>query len=642
MAKKINQPAPPRQPTPPPAARRPASGEKKEGMSLSVKLALLLSVIAFVAYANTFNNKYALDDFTVIKDNRIVTRGISAIPEILSTPYRRGWFITTNDLYRPLSLTMFAAEWQLFNGEPGISHVMNVLVFAGGIFFLFLFLYRLFGKKKTGVAFIAALLFALHPIHTEVVANIKSRDELLCFFFAFFSLNVFAKYADHGKIKHLLLGCLLFFLSFLSKETVISFLFVIPFIFLLFINDDRSRSIKISISAVVVTVVFLVIRYSVLKYYGANSTNILSFIDNHLVKAPSKLVAFATEMLILGKYLVMFVVPYPLICDYSYNSIPFMNFSNIWVILSLVVYLFLGVFGIMRLVKQPKDPYGFAIIFFLATIALFSNVVFLIGAPMAERFVFFASLGYCIVIALLLDKFLAGGIEAEGLEAVKNPKVLAVLVPVCLVFGYMDVDRNKDWMDNYTLFKADVKKAPNDARIAYYLGTEMIATNAKQEGNPVVRKQIIEEGLTYLKQALRVYPEYADANASAGDAFFKLEQFDSAEHYDKRALEIDPKFTIAINNIAGVYFMTNRIEKALEVCLKAVEINPNYVNAYSNIGLCYMRMAKYDLALQNLYRAVALDPSFTSSYENIALVYKALGKQDSVNKYNALAKQSVQ
>ncbi len=621
-----------------PASPRPKQEGAKGGMSFSLKMAILLGVIAFMAYANTFSNNYALDDFTVIRDNNIVTKGMSAIPQILTTPYRRGWFITTNDLYRPLSLIMFATEYQLFDGEPKVSHVMNVLVFAGCVILLFLFLDELFGKKRTGVAFFATLLFALHPIHTEVVANIKSRDELLCFFFAFLSLNMFLKYANSGLMKHLLYGIVAFFLSYLSKETVISFLFIIPFVFYFYKNENKTRSLYITISAVGVSVLFLIVRFSVLRHYDANTTSIVSFIDNHLVKAPSPAIAFATEILILGKYIALLFVPYPLVCDYSYNSVPFASLGNIWVILSLVFYIAIAVFGIMRLVKKPKDPYAFAILFFLATIALFSNIVFIIGAPMAERFVFFASVGFCLAIALIVDQFLAGAKEEEAtMGTITNPKMLAIFVPVCLVFGFMVVNRNGDWLDNYTLFKTDVKKSPNDSRIAYYLGTEMVVTNAKSEGNPEVRKQIIQEASTYLKQALRIYPDYTDANASLGDAYFKLAIYDSAEHYDKRALEIDPKYTIAINNLAGVYFMTNRYEKALEVCQKAIVLNPNYVNAYANIGLCYMRMGKYDMALTNLYKAISLDPNFLSAYENLALTYKALGKEDSVRKYNLLA-----
>ncbi|MBC7553502.1 MAG: tetratricopeptide repeat protein, partial [Taibaiella sp.] len=311
------------------------------------------------------------------------------------------------------------------------------------------------------------------------------------------------------------------------------------------------------------------------------------------------------------------------------------DFGNVWVLLSLAVYAFLAVFSVMRLIKNNKDPFAFGILFFLSTIALFSNIVFIIGAPMAERFAFFAPVGFCLVIALLIEKFLLGE-GAAASEIFKNTKVLAILVPVALVFGYVVANRNTEWLDNVTLFRADVPKAPEDARLNYYLGTELVATNAKKEGNPAVKKEIIAEAMVYLKKSLSVYPDYTDANASLGDAYFCVAQYDSAEYYDKKSLATNPKFTIAINNLAGVYFMTQKYEKALEVCQKAVILNPGYVNAFANIGLCYIRLGKFDSSIAVLQKAIAMDPTFTSAYENIVIAFRAVGKPDSVKKYQDL------
>ncbi len=94
----------------------------------------------------------------------------------------------------------------------------------GCVVSLFLFLEKLFDEQKRVVALIAALLFALHPIHTEVVANIKSCDELLCFLFAFIALNLLAGYNESGKVINPPCGfCCVTFLSLLAKETSIAF-----------------------------------------------------------------------------------------------------------------------------------------------------------------------------------------------------------------------------------------------------------------------------------------------------------------------------------------------------------------------------------------------------------------------------------
>lgn len=637
--KKSVQPVQRTQPTqkgPATSQASPAPAPTKKYTDITI-MSVMLGIVAFLIYSNTFGLDYALDDFTVIKNNSIVTKGLSAIPEILATPYRRGWFITNNDLYRPLSLVMFAAEWQFGNGSPAAGHFMNVIVYLAGVVLLFRFLDKLLGRDKIAIAFIAALIFAVHPIHTEVVANIKSRDELLCFMFAFLSLNYFLTYMTVGKMQQLLLagGCL--FLSFMSKETVISFLFVVPFLLFFYKNTDNKRAIAGSVVTVIVTAVFLAIRFMVLRKYDANTSSEVSFIDNFLTKAPSAGAAFATEVFILGKYLFMLVVPAPLVCDYCYNSIPFKTFGDIGVIISLMAYLAMAGYGIFRFIKKRNDLYAFAILYFLATIALFSNIPFIIGAAMAERFVFFASAGFCLAIALLIQQFVLRK-EVTSFADVRSGATGGILLVVALLFGYMSYARNNDWADNYTLFKADVPKNENNARLNYYLGTEMVATKAKQSADPAERRKYTLEAIPYLHRSLAIYPEYTDANASLGDAFFQLGVYDSAEIYDKRALELNPKFTVAINNIAGVYFMQNKFDKALEVCKKAIEINPGYVNAYSNIGLCYMRLGKFDSSLANLYKAISIDPRFKGAYENMALTYKVMGKVDSANKYEALSR----
>lgn len=615
------------------APAKPAS-ESKGGMSLVIKLSLLLGAIAFLLYCNTLGNKYVLDDFTVIKNNRIVTQGFSALGEIFATPYRRGWFETHNDLYRPLSLAMFAMEWELGSHGPWLSHFMNVLIFAGAVIFLFLSLDKLFDGRRTGVAFIAALLFALHPIHTEVVANIKSRDELLCFFFAFLSLSIFLDYVKSGKMQHLVLGGLCFFLSFLSKETVISFIAVIPFIFFFYRNEDTKKSALITAVTLVVTAMFLVIRFVVLRKYDANTSSEVVFMDNILAKPPSALAAFATELLILGKYIKLLVVPYPLVCDYSYNAIAFTSMADPMVILSLLFYIAIGIYGIYRLIKFPKDPYAFAILFFLATIALFSNIPFIIGAAMAERFVFFASVGFCLAVALLLQHFLSR--EVSDTALLKNTKVLTIVAIVGGIWAVITFNRNEDWFDNPTLFRTDVAHSPNDSRLNYYLGTELVTETAQHEGNPAVKAQIITEGTQFLRKALEVNPSYDDAHAALGDAFFKLQRYDSAELHDKKALELNPKFLVAMNNLAGVYFMYGRYDLSLGYCRMAINQAPNFVDAYSNMGLCFYRMKQYDSSLHYLYKAIQVNPKYRSSYENIVFTFNAIQKPDSARKYKAI------
>ena len=610
--------------------------QQKAKFSLNTKLVSILALVTLAIYANTFNNGYVLDDFSAIAKNTIVTKGLSAIPEIFTTPYLHGFTISPNDLYRPLSLAMFAIEYQVF-GSPFGSHVINVIFFSGCVILLFLFLNALFKKKKPSIAFLTSLLFALHPIHTEVVANIKSRDELLCFFFAFLSLHLFIKYSDTGKLTRMALGAFSFFLSLLSKETSITFIFIMPFIFFFYRNENKTRSAYITLSTAAIAIVFLSIRFSVLSAFHANNTFQFSIQDNYLICAPSLLVRLATSILILGKYLRLLFVPYPLICDYGYNTLPFVSFSNFWVLISLIAYLIILSVGIYRLVRFRKDPIAFAIIFFLITVSLFSNIFFLIGAAMAERFLFFPSVGWCMICALVIEKLALR--SARGIYGLVSRKAFAIIISLFLIFGLLTINRNSLWKNAYMLYKNDSRYAPHDYRIFFYLGSTLIASSV-EETDTTKRNKLLEEGIGNLKKSLSIYPGFNIPNSEIGLSYTNLFQFDSAERYDLRALDLNPQDTFTRNNLAAVYFKQGKYRRSIEMYQENIKLDPGYARDYRNMGGCYLKMGIYDSAIIVLKKAILFQPNAISAYRYLSIAYKQSGSLDSAKKYEALSQQN--
>ena len=626
-------------PSPPAYAAIEHTKGAKGSFSITAKLAFILAVVSIMVYANTFNNGYVLDDFSVITKNTIVTKGVSAIPEILSTPYRWGFYKIGNQLYRPLSLVMFATEYQVWGENPVPGHIINVLLFAACVVLLFIFLDNLFEKKKTAAVFIASLLFALHPVHTEVVANIKSRDELLCFFFAFLSLITFIGYAESSKIKHLVFGVFSFFLALLSKESAITFLAVFPLVFFFYRNENKKRSIYITISSAIAVFIFLFIRFYVLNTYHANNISEMTFMDNILSRASSVASRFATAILVMGKYIKLLFIPYPLLCDYSYGDISFVSFGNAWVLLSLAEYLSFIIVGIYRLVKFPKDPFAFGILFFLITISLFSNIFFLLGAIMGERFIFFASAVFCLLASLIIEK-LAGPFIIKGVT-IGSKKAALIIIPLCLVYTIITIGRNSDWKDGLTLYKADVKNAPNNAKLYFYLGSEQLITASESgEKGPDTKQHLLSEAINNLQKSITIYPDYADAHKTIGNAFFFASQIDSAELHLKKAWVLNPKDIEPLNHLDMIYFNTQKYLQSIELCQKAISIDPLYKDGYSHMGMCYIRLAKYDSAIYILNKGLTIDNDFNPFYENLAWVYEITNATDSAKKYQEIARKN--
>ena len=508
------------------------------------------------------------------------------------------------------------------------------------VVFLFLFIHELLSKNNVALSFIAALLFALHPIHTEVVANIKSCDELLCFLFAFGSLLSFIKYSAIHKSKYLLLGLFCFCLSLLSKETAVTMLAIFPVIFFFALKCDRKTGFIISISAIAVASLYFVVRYFVLISHHALNPSDIDFIENALIAAPTSVSKFATEILILGKYVMLLIVPYPLSCDYAFASIPFVDFGNVYVWLTALIYIVVACVLVRKIWTRKFDLIGFSALFFLATISIFSNIVFSLQSEMAERFLFFPSVGFCIAVAY--------GIQQVGLKfsqpqsavlTLTNRTVLLILLPVCLVFAYLTTNRNNEWADKFTLYSADLTKSPDDARLLYMVSVQEINRARSGELDRLAGQESFMSGIKHLQHALAVYPAYAMAHGSLANAFVMANQLDSAQIHCVKSLDIKPDNDDALNTLANVYMMQNKFALAIPCLAKAMQINSANKNYPFNLGLCQMETMKYDAALSNFKVAYAIDPNDVKTLIELAIAYDVTNSHDSAKKYEAMARQ---
>ena len=194
---------------------------------------LIIVVFSFIIYSNSLLNGYNMDDELVTRNHRLTSKGISAIPEIFTSPYYQDESGYAYE-YRPVVLASFAIEHSLFGDKPFVSHLFNLLLYA----FCCVLLYRVLRSVSSAFtpvfSLAIALLFAAHPSHTEVVSSIKNRDEILGLIFCLLSLVVAFKAASHHNKNLLLLLPVVFALALMNKITFLSFAIIIPFALLLF------------------------------------------------------------------------------------------------------------------------------------------------------------------------------------------------------------------------------------------------------------------------------------------------------------------------------------------------------------------------------------------------------------------------
>jgi|GEM_PF-1049084 len=212
---------------------------------------LIVSVFSFLLYGNTIFNKYNLDDEMVTsvsasKLHRLTSKGIAAIPEIFKSNYYEDTQGYSYE-YRPVVLTTFAIEHSLFGDNPHVGHFINVLLYSLLCALLLLVLNLLLKDYSRLLPFLITLFFAAFPLHTEVVASLKNRDEILALTGGLASLFFFIHYVDRRNLLFLLGGALCFLAGMLSKQTIISFAIIIPLLLFLFREVSIAKAITISI-----------------------------------------------------------------------------------------------------------------------------------------------------------------------------------------------------------------------------------------------------------------------------------------------------------------------------------------------------------------------------------------------------------
>lgn len=218
----------------------------KEEKSLK-KYYYLIGLFTFFIFANTIGNGYNMDDGIVTNGHKLTSQGLSAIGEIFTSNYysdNMGYAFG----YRPMVHLSFAIEHELFGEKPGAGHFINVILFAISVVFFFKLLIKWMGEKNLLFAVIAAILFAVHPIHTEVVDSLKNRDELLAFFFVIWSGLSAHKFLDKGKWISIISIFLLFSLAMLSKKSVYPMAIVIPAAIILLKDISIKKLVALCIS----------------------------------------------------------------------------------------------------------------------------------------------------------------------------------------------------------------------------------------------------------------------------------------------------------------------------------------------------------------------------------------------------------
>lgn len=537
-----------------------------------------LFVLSILLYANTLGHGFVLDDEVVLTQNSYVQHGVSDIGKIFSEDTFAGYLkskgvsgqIITGGRYRPLSLVFFALMVQFLGNNAIVFHAFNVLLFAACTLFFYKALRTLSQQFGFSIWFAAgaATLFAVHPVHTEVVANIKSADELLSFLFGMLAFSLAIK--PSFSIKNQLLVAALLLLSCLAKEIGAVWLVLIPLGRRLTAPEKPMALIAKCALPVAGVALWFVLRISAIGT-ASEATMMHDPLNNPFVhpakgewvipegaagdssllyqrvwKGTPATPATTAEKLATvaycgSRYIQLMLMPVPLTHDYYPQHIALKNWSDmfVWVgVLALAGFLF---DGIRR--YRNKSLTGLGILWFLLALLPVSNLFFPVGVFMAERFLMLPSAGFCIAVAAMCMRI--------PVAAAWHNRVLSA---VFVLLGAQTVTRNGDWSSNETLFRSDILHSPESAKLEFGLANVLMA-KALTVKDSVQRVESIRETIPYFEKAVVIHPFYFDAWQGVGASRFFTGNYEKALHAYAVANAIKPGDQLTLQNLAAVKTM---------------------------------------------------------------------------------------
>lgn len=617
---------------------------------------------AFLLYANSLTHGFVLDDSALVIQNALTTKGFAGLPGIFTTDMFYGLAqsdvakeLVTGGRYRPVSQAIFAVLYQFFGPEPFAYHLIAVLLYALTCAVVYRTVLRLFGQEGYAplLAWMAALLFVVHPIHTEVANNVKSCDETLALLLSLVTLNLALRAFEQNSWRWSLAAGMVFLVACFSKENAVVFTALIPLAMWMKMREKEGGAWTIEhwwaaawracLPLWLAFLAFFIVRGVVLDWtFGTQQLNVINnpfvkYVDNNWVFfSPGE--RFATIFYTMGKYVQLLFFPHPLTTDYYPRHIEIMTFADWQVWLSIVVNVAPLVYALWGVFSGKIGPLRFGILFYFVTIFLVSNILFPTGVNMAERFAFMPSVGFCLAIAGLI----CYGLTFQKLQ-VFGKLVFVLFCAGCLAFAARTFVRNFDFADSKTLLFKDIQVSANSTKGLSSVGG-IYLREALEEQDSVKMSALAQQAIPYFDRALEIHPTYAEAFFARGTAHYFLKNYPAAIEDLRKCAQLSPGRPEVVSNLAAALFEQGKEivtsgrdpNLAIQYLLYANQMFPNAPETLYWLGVSFLKAGKLREAIKALTQLNTLQPGNADTLAALAEAYRLAGDQAKANEINNL------
>ena len=552
---------------------------------------LLVILLSLASYFNVFENEFVWDDHVFILDNADI-RSFSNLPLFFSED--------VDGLYRPLRSLYYTFVYSLAGKNEFLYHFNSLFLHTIISVLVFLLIYEIIAKKN--VALIAALIFAVHPIHTGRVANITASFDLLGIFFMLLAFYFYVKFSKLNKNKYLLWSLLAFLIAVFSSEEAI----VLPILIILYefcFNKEKFSKLKNYVPYFVVALFYLIVRFVVIGFKGR--------LEEYL--AGNFFLTMLTMLKVYVYYIYLLIAPINLTLYREAEAVS--SLFDFKVIISSLILISIIFFAIKNYNKNKI--LFFSVFWFFITLIPFSNILPLQNF-MAERYLYVPSIAFSLLVSYLLITIF--NINFKNIK-IKNIVRYGIVFFIFLLLGFYvfsTVNRNNDFKDNLTLWSKTVSTNPGNSRAHDNLGFTY-----ERSGDT-------EKALQEFEMAVKLQEDNFRALANLGVAYAQLGRYNESIATLKKSISVRG-YHKTYDKLGLVYVELNEEDKAIESFKKAIRINQRYAKAHNDLGTVYGRMGEFDLALYEFNEAIRIDRDYADAHYNLGIVLGFL-------KQNELAK----
>lgn len=559
---------------------------------------ILFFVLCFSIYFNSLRTPFVFDDGHMIVRNSYI-KDLSKLPlvftsgRITSVPLEKG-------MYRPILMLTFAFNYFFGRLNPLGYHIINIMFhFLNGAL-VFLLLRTLLKSKSFWPAFLASLLFIVHPVNSEAVIYISCRSTLMSSFFFLFGLVSYIKWDYKALDKKYFFSLTAFVLGILTKEIMIVFPLILlsyDFLFRRHLFKDIKSIIKPYFLFFLVSLLYLLLRHHLIGTF-TNVTLRRGVYENIL-----------TQLHVSIFYFKLFFFPFNLCIGRFFLTVT--SFLKPAVLQSFLIIVCLFSLSFSAYKKFPL--FSFAIFWYFLN--LLPKFIANLSLMAAEHHLYLPGIGIFMVIAVVFKR-LYYLLEKKKLLLKKIAFFIFILI--FSLFCFLTFRRTTIWRNEYSLWKNNIKHSPLAWGAYNNLGLIVLNEGKFEEANGYFLEALAGSEKLPAK-ALQV-----SLHTNLAKMHLMQENFTLAEKEIMQAMAINPQVAEVHNNLGLVYVAKGLREKEIEEFKLAIALDHSLIEAYINLGVSYWRQDKSELAIKTLKQGIKINPDYAKPYLVLAKIYDKL------------------